>query len=83
LYKGQTNRGRCKPSYSSQVDEMKERLGGFILYKGTTQVNGQVLSYNCKTYNVVWDGVLDGKLPRWEKIKCTGDENVIVDVWNY
>lgn len=49
----------------------------------TAQIEGEILSHNCKTDDVVWDEVLSGKKPTWGSNKCR-DANVALGVWkNY
>jgi len=44
------------------------------------QVDGNNLSDNCQTGDVVWNRALGGEEPTREYNKCSGDENVTLDV---
>jgi len=51
-------RSKCKPLNTSKVVEMEEYLMCSMWYVSSTLVEGNTLSDNFKTDDVVWDGVL-------------------------
>lgn len=60
---------------------MEEGLGSFMWHKCTSQTEGEILSSNCKTRDVITDKLFDDLEPTWKQKMCSGDYDVALDVW--